>query len=247
MNTDNCSVVGETIDYGPFGMLDAFIPDQVYSSIDRQGRYAYNQQPAVAAWNLARLGECLLPLLADETEAGIEIATAALNRFPSIFKHHFERGITEKVGLDPTNAQHTEHAMALLDCMAANDADMTLTFRRLGSLDDQPGPKDESLSVLFDDPSQVDQWLQGWRQCLQSTPLDATSRQAAMNQRNPAFILRNHLAQQAVDAAIDQLDFAPMKRLGALLSRPFEDQPEHADWAGPPRADERVLKTFCGT
>jgi uncharacterized protein YdiU (UPF0061 family) len=247
MNTDNCSVVGETIDYGPFGMLDAFIPDQVYSSIDQHGRYAYNQQPAIAAWNLARLGECLLPLLANEPEAGIEIATAALNRFPGIFKHHFERGITEKVGLDPTNPQHSEHAMALLDCMAANDADMTLTFRRLGSLDDHPGPKDESLSVLFDDPSHVDQWLQGWRQCLQSTPLDAASRQAAMKQRNPAFILRNHLAQQAVDAAIDRLDFEPMKRLGALLNHPFDDQPEHADWAGPPRADERVLKTFCGT
>jgi len=247
MNTDNVSVVGETLDYGPFGMLDSFVPDQVYSSIDRAGRYAYNQQPAVAAWNLARLGECLVPLLAEQPEAGVEIATDALNRFPAIFKHYFEHGITEKVGLDPRHRQHIDHAMALLDCMAANDADMTLTFRRLGQLDDQPNDADQDVRVLFDDPAAFDQWARDWRRCLEHTALDAPARQMAMNQRNPAFVLRNHLAQQAVDAAIEDLDFEPMRRIHALLSRPFDDQPEHAVWAGPPAPDERVLTTFCGT
>ena len=247
MNTDNCSVLGDTIDYGPFGMLDAFVPDQVYSSIDRNGRYAYNQQPAVAAWNLARLGECLLPLLSDQSEASIEIATNALNRFPDRFKHHFETAITEKVGLDPKNAQHTEHAMALLDCMANNDADMTLTFRRLGSLKDHPSPQDDTVRVLFDNPAQFDQWAVGWRQCLQDNAVDPATRQATMNQRNPAYILRNHLAQHAVDAAIERLDFEPMRRVHALLAHPFDDQKEHARWAGPPSPDERVLTTFCGT
>ncbi len=247
MNTDNASVLGDTIDYGPFGFLDAFIPDTVYSSIDQQGRYAYNQQPAIAAWNLARLAECIVPLLCDDTEHGVEIASQALNDFPAIFKADFEKGITKKTGLDPKDPQHTEVAMGLLDCMAANDADMTLTFRGLGSLADHPGPGDEQVRGLFDDPGAFDQWATLWRRCLASLNQDAQARFSDMNAINPAFILRNHLAQNAVDAAVERLDFQPMQRLQKILATPFKDQPEHRDWAGPPAPNERVTATFCGT
>lgn len=247
MNTDNCSVIGDTIDYGPFGFLDAFVPETVYSSIDHQGRYAYNQQPAIAAWNLSRLAECLLPLLSQDSEAAIEVATQALNAFPAKFKTDFEAGITRKTGLDPTQPKHVEVAMSLLDVMAQNDADMTLTFRRLGALDDQPGDDDEPLRQLFDDPHAFDQWASRWRACLSHLGQETPSRTQAMNAINPAFILRNHLAERAVDAAIHHLDFEPMRRLQQILSNPFEDQPENAQWAGPPAPDERVTATFCGT
>jgi len=247
MNTDNCSVIGETIDYGPFGFLDAFIPDTVYSSIDHQGRYAYNQQPAIAAWNLSRLAECLLPLLSEDTEEAIEIATQTLNAFPGLFKADFEKGVTKKTGLDPENRKHIEVAMGLLDVMAQNDADMTLTFRRLGVLDKQPGTRDETVRQLFDDPQAFDRWAGQWRACLSDLNQEAPSRAQAMNAINPAFVLRNHLAQRAVDAAIEDLDFEPMHRLQNILAHPFDDQPEHNEWAGPPAPDERVTATFCGT
>lgn len=247
MNTDNCSVVGDTIDYGPFGFLDAFVPETVYSSIDQQGRYAYNQQPAIAAWNLARLAECLLPLLSEHTEQAIEIASQTLNAFPALFKADFDKGITRKTGLDPNNPQHVEVAMGLLDVMAANDADMTLTFRGLGALDNHPSPGDEKVRQLFDDPEAFDQWANQWRASLANLSQDTQARCQAMNAINPAFVLRNHLAQMAVDAAIDRLDFEPMRRLHAILNEPFKDQPDHAEWAGPPAPHERVTATFCGT
>ena len=247
MNTDNCSILADTIDYGPFGFLDAFIPDQVYSSIDQGGRYAYQQQPAIATWNLARLAECLLPLIDTDPDQARTQAQEALAHFPNLFQSHFQQRITQKVGLDPNQTRHVKTAMAYLDVMADNDADMTLAFRRLGHVQRQTSRNDERLLVLFDDPQAVDQWLIQWRQCLDTLAEDDGYRRQRMDSVNPAFILRNHLAQEAVDTAIDSLDFSMMKKLNRLLSRPFDDHPEHQHWAGPPDPSQRVLTTFCGT
>ena len=247
MNTDNCSVVGDTIDYGPFGFLDAFIPDQVYSSIDQAGRYAYNQQPAVATWNLARLAECLLPLINDCPDKAQAAAQEVLQQFPSLFNAAFESGITRKVGLNPNEPAHVKVAMGYLDLLASNEADMTLAFRRLGTVSIQPGTADESVKALFDDPQTFDAWVQAWRFHLAQLDQTEHERQASMNQVNPAFILRNHLAEQATKAAIDSMDFEPMKKLHALLQTPFDDQPHETSWAGPPMPEEQVLTTFCGT
>lgn len=247
MNTDNMSVMGDTLDYGPFGFLDTFAPETVYSSIDQGGRYAYHQQPAVATWNLARLAECLLPLLASSNELSVELAKDALGRFPGIYKSHFDQGVTEKVGLDPTHDQHRSIALDFLDLMATNDADMTLAFRGLASLTDTSSEQDKAFKLLFDDPAAVDAWLDRWRMASHSLGEDAIVQANRIKQTNPAFILRNHLAQRAVDAAVHHQDFGPMHRLLSILSRPYDDQPDQAQWAGPPAADERVLTTFCGT
>ena len=247
MNTDNTSIVGETIDFGPFGFLDEFAPDTAYSYIDRRGRYAYNQQPAIAQWNLARLAECLLPLLDADQPTALEQANATLATFQSTFERDFQAGLVRKIGLDGGGKEDVELALALLDEMARQHADMTLTFRYLGDLSGSSDQADEIVRRLFDQPQAFDRWASDWRARLQANGIADSERRAAMQAVNPAFILRNHLAQQAVDAAIEHLDFQPMQRLMRVLSKPFQDQPEHADLAQPPASDERVLTTFCGT
>ena len=246
MNTDNCSVIGETIDFGPFGFIDTFHPATVYSSIDHGGRYAYNQQPAIAHWNLARLAECVLGLLDDNREQAVEQANELLGEFPKHFEAHFHSGLAAKIGL-PDSEEHARLALDLMDAMAAGEADMTLVFRRLGSLSSTSSANDEPVRALFSDAAAFDSWAVRWRERLGAVGRPEDERMAAMAKVNPAFILRNHLAQWAVDAAIDRLDFEPMKTLHQVLSRPFDDQPEQAHLALPPKPEERVVTTFCGT
>jgi serine/tyrosine/threonine adenylyltransferase len=247
MNTDNCSIVAETIDFGPFGYMEAFDPGTVYSYIDRRGRYAWNQQPGIAQWNLGRLAEALLPLLARSEGEALEIANTSIAEFGPAFENHFHPGLSTKLGLAEHKDGDAELAFELLRLMQANHADMTLTFRRLGTLSASSDASNEPVRELFDQPEAFDAWASQWRARLQADGRDDARRQAAMNAVNPAFILRNHLAQQAVDAAIEQLDFEPMRRLNQVLARPFDEQPEHADLARPAMPEERVTTTFCGT
>ncbi|MFU8878165.1 MAG: protein adenylyltransferase SelO [Wenzhouxiangellaceae bacterium] len=246
MNTDNTSIAGETIDYGPFGFIDAFDPATVYSSIDRGGRYAWNRQPAIAQWNLARLGECLLPLFDDEEKAAIERANGLLGTFTDHYSQHFNTGLAAKIGLAEQRDGDTELGLDLLERMHRNRADFTLTFRRLGRAAGDDGRGDGPVREQFADPESFDEWAAAWRRRL-AAESRASARPAAMDAVNPAFILRNHLAQQAVDAAIAEQDFGPMRRLAAVLARPFDDQPGNEEYARPPRPDEQVLETFCGT
>jgi len=247
MNTDNCSIVGETIDFGPFGFIDQFDPATVYSSIDHGGRYAYNQQPTIAHWNLARLAECLLPLFDTEPEAAVEQANDRLQAFPSHFEAAFHPALAAKIGLSAEAVENVQLALDLMDVMHQGEADMTLTFRGLCRLPAGGPEQDGPVRALFSDPTAFDAWAERWRQRLAAEGRDDAARRAAMERVNPAFILRNHLAQQAVDAAIERLDFAPMRRLHAVLARPYDDQPDAADLAQPPAPEERVLTTFCGT
>ena len=247
MNTDNCSVVGETIDYGPFGFIDQFDPATVYSSIDHGGRYAYNQQPAIAQWNLARLAECLLPLFDAHQEAAVELANEQLQAFSGEFEAAFHPALAAKIGLGAEPVDHVQLALDLMDLMSANTADMTLVFRGLSHLPASGPEEDEPVRILFDNPAAFDAWARRWRAHLAAEGRNDQERQAAMRRVNPAFILRNHLAQQAVDAAIERLDFEPMRRLHAVLARPYDDQPEASELALPPAPEERVLTTFCGT
>ncbi|MGB0514927.1 MAG: protein adenylyltransferase SelO family protein, partial [Wenzhouxiangellaceae bacterium] len=245
MNTDNTSIAGETIDYGPFGFIDEFDPATCYSSIDRRGRYAWNQQPTIAHWNLARLGECLLPLLADSPEQAVALANPVLETFPARYQRHFNAGLTAKIGL--TDQDDAALALDLLERMHQNTADFTLTFRGLCALGDDVGPGDAEVRALFDEPQAFDAWAVGWRQRLRAVSRDPEARRAAMRRVNPALVLRNHLAQRAVDAAIENLDFEPMHTLHRALVTPFDPPRDHPDLARPPRPEERVLKTFCGT
>ena len=249
MNTDNTSISGETIDYGPCAFMEAYDPAKVYSSIDHGGRYAFGNQPRVALWNLARLAESLLPVLAQESgseEAGLIAANEALSAFGPQFEATHSAGMRRKLGLVEEREGDAALAENLLQCMAANQADFTLTFRRL--CDAAAGPKsDAGVRALFADPAAYDGWAAGWRRRLEEEVADGQARTAAMRRMNPAFIPRNHLVEAALDAANSRQDFQPFEDLLAVISRPYDERPELEKYSAPARPEERVLQTFCGT
>lgn len=246
MNTDNTSIAGETIDYGPCAFMDEFDPGAVFSAIDRQGRYAYSRQPTIGVWNLARLAECLLPLLSDDADAGIAEAEQALDAYGPAFERAFQGGLSRKLGLLTEREGDAELGRDLLQAMGTNGADFTLTFRRLS--DAASGQEDGAgVRGLFANPSAYDEWAPRWRRRIEEEPTDAAARRAAMLAVNPAFIPRNHRVEVVIRAAVDDGDFAPFHELVTVLSNPFDAQPDFARYADPPADRERVLQTFCGT
>jgi uncharacterized protein YdiU (UPF0061 family) len=245
MNTDNTSISGETIDYGPCAFMDHYDPAQVFSSIDEMGRYAYANQPRIALWNLTRLAECLLPLFSDEQEKAIAEAQEILGAFPEKFSAAYQAGLRAKVGLFTARDGDEALVQDLLDAMARGNADFTLTFRRLGDAADD-AIAEATLRSLFDDSAALDEWIRRWRKRLAEEPQSASERHAAMQAVNPAFIPRNHRIEAVIVAAVDG-DYGPFEELIKVLAHPFEDQPEFADYALPPKPEERVCQTFCGT
>jgi uncharacterized protein YdiU (UPF0061 family) len=241
MNTDNCSIAGETIDYGPCAFMDAYNPETVFSSIDHGGRYAYGHQPRIANWNLARFGETLLPLLADNTDAALAIANESLGAFQQHYAQALIGGMRRKLGLFAEEEGDGALAQDLLNAMADGEADFTLTFRRLDP------ELDAGVLALFNNPDAYDAWAARWRERLAHEPQDAATRRAMMRSANPAYIPRNHRVEAALAAAVEREDFAPFEELLKVLARPFEDRPEFAAYAEPPPADQRVCQTFCGT
>ena len=239
MNTDNMTLSGETIDYGPCAFMDAYHPDRVFSSIDQFGRYAYANQPQIAVWNLAQLASALLPLIPDRA-AGIDAFTDAINGFSDRFDAAWEGVLRAKLGLATTAAGDGDLARALLAIMAANGADFTNTFRALS------GPEPTRARDQMIDPTALDPWLDRWQARLATEGRAAGDRIAAMQAANPARIPRNHRIEAVIAAALTE-DLAPFARLVAALAAPFDDAPEFADYALPPEADERVTATFCGT
>jgi uncharacterized protein YdiU (UPF0061 family) len=246
MNTDNMAVSGETIDYGPCAFMDAYDPATVFSSIDQHGRYAFANQPKIALWNLTRLAETLLPLLDSNDDRAIAIAQEVLGTFEPAFVAAHTRGLKRKLGLYTPHEDDTAFATAVFSAMAANQVDFTLFFRRLSAAI-EPGENDEAVRTLFVDPTAADALLGRWRARLAQEAPPPPERRAMMDRANPAFIPRNHRIETIIQAATERDDFAPFHELVAVLSRPFDDQPEHAAYAEPPRAHERVLATFCGT
>jgi uncharacterized protein YdiU (UPF0061 family) len=246
MNTDNTSISGETIDYGPCAFMDHYDPATVFSSIDELGRYAYANQPRIALWNLTRLAECLLPLFSDQQDQAISEAQSALAEFAERFNTAYQAGLRQKLGLFTAHDGDSALAQALLDAMAKNHADFTLTFRRLSDAALDPA-LDRDVRHLFADPAAYDDWALRWRQRISDEPQDPAARQAAMRRVNPAFIPRNHRVEAVIEAAVNRDDFAPFEELLTVLSKPFEDQPAFAGYAEAPEPHQRVLQTFCGT
>ena len=249
MNTDNCSISGETIDFGPCAFMEAYEPAKVYSSIDQNGRYAYGNQARAAHWNLARLAEALLSLLEQEEgseEAAVASAQEALSAFAPQFEAAYVAGLRRKLGLLTQREGDAALAQDLLQRMAANRADFTLTFRRLS--DAASGPHaDEGVRALFVDPGAYDAWSVAWRHRLEEEGTPAQERAAAMRMANPVFIPRNHLVQAVIDAAVQRQDFQPFEELLEVVSRPYEDRPGLERYSTPARPEECVLQTFCGT
>jgi uncharacterized protein YdiU (UPF0061 family) len=244
MNTDNCSVAGETIDYGPCAFMDSYDPATVFSSIDRQGRYAYGNQPQMAHWNVTRLAEALLPLLGPDDEAAIAEAQDALAAFGPRFERAYHEGLGRKLGLATLKEGDVGLASDLLVAMAENQVDFTLLFRGLSGA---AAGNHERPRGLFPDPSAYDAWAPRWLRRLDEEGRDRDRIVGTMNATNPAFIPRNHLVEAMIQAAVEQRDFTPFERLLTVLSRPYDDQEDAADLAKPPEPHERVLATFCGT
>jgi len=246
MNTDNMALSGETLDYGPFGFLDTFAPDTAFSYIDRRGRYAWGRQPTIAHWNLVRLAECLLPLFDDDPNLAIEQANDRLNRIPALFEQAFHDRLCRKIGLE-TSRDAVALALDLLQRMADSQADMTLTFRALSHLESEPAEADFHARGQFQDPASFDRWAADWRTALATEGGDHRERQRRMQGINPAYVLRNHLAQHVADAAVNDLDFGPLHEMLQVFATPFEERPEYAAYSRPPEPDEIVANTFCGT
>jgi uncharacterized protein YdiU (UPF0061 family) len=246
MNTDNTALSGETIDFGPCAFMDSYDPATTFSAIDELGRYAYGNQPTIAQWNLARFAETLLPLLDPNPERAVELANEAISAFTSRFQQHWLAGMRDKLGLSRNEEGDLALARALLRAMHENNADFTLTFRRLcdAAADEKA---DAHVRALFANPAAYDSWASKWRSRLAAERLDPNARAQAMRTVNPAFIPRNHRVEKVLDAAIAHGDFSPVAELLTILSRPYEDQAVFADYANPPRVDERVFRTFCGT
>jgi serine/tyrosine/threonine adenylyltransferase len=246
MNTDNMSVAGETIDYGPCAFMDEYDPKTVFSSIDRFGRYAYTNQPNIALWNLTRLAECLALLFDKDEDRAIAQAEEALAAFAPAFDAAYKAGLTRKLGLTTANQADATLAQDLLKLMHANRADFTNTFRRLCDVAENPA-SDAELRGLFADPAALDEWLTRWRGRVAQERADGPARASAMRRANPAFIPRNHRVEAMIRAAVANDDFGPFEELLGVLSRPYDDQPEFAHYTTPPEENERVRATFCGT
>ena len=245
MNTDNTTISGETLDYGPCAFLDVHDPRAVWSAIDTHGRYAYGHQPRIVAWNLARLAECLLPLFDDAEELAIAHAHEALARFPDRYDAAFGAGLRSKLGLGTARDGDADLGQGFLTLLAEGAADHTLAFRHLCDAAEDTA-HDAPFAALFNDPAAVAPWLARWRQRLAEDDVPAAERARAMRAVNARFIPRNHLVEEALRAAHDD-DLGPFEALVDVLSRPFDEQPGRERWARPPREEERVRQTVCGT
>jgi uncharacterized protein YdiU (UPF0061 family) len=245
MNTDNMAISGETIDYGPCAFMDDYDPCTVFSSIDRHGRYAYANQPAIAQWNLARFAETLLPLIDPDIEKAVRLATDVLEPFIAQVDSQLLAGMRLKLGLATAEDGDAELIRDLLTVMQASRADFTLTFRRLSLLADNPGAK-PGVRELFLASSDVDRWLHAWQARLARDPQSPAERASGMRAANPAFIPRNHRVEAALNAA-ERGDPGRFRELLNVLQRPYDEQPGSSEYALPPEASERVLQTFCGT
>lgn len=246
MNTDNCAISGETIDYGPCAFLDTYDPAKVFSSIDQHGRYAYGNQPRIAVWNLARLAETLLPLFSEDQDKAVEAAQESLAGFSPRFEPAYFGGLRRKIGLATEHEGDTTLVNDLLKLMAEHEADFTLTFRRLCDAAADPSA-DAAVRSLFTDPASFDSWAARWRWRLGEESAEPAAIRDAMRAVNPAYIPRNHQVEAALSAATEHADFGPFEQLLEVLARPFEERPEFERYAEPPKPEERVLQTFCGT
>ncbi len=248
MNTDNMSIAGETIDFGPCAFLDAFSLRRKFSSIDEYGRYAYGAQPQIGVWNLARLAEALAPLFDDEPETAVDLASEKLKGFASDFEKAFAAGMAKKLGLRADDPGTPGLVAAALRTMERTGVDFTLFFRALTRV--AGGASEAGLLAQFAAGERGDAaigagFLERWRAGFAGE--GQRERVAAMRAANPIFIARNHRVEQALAAANESGDFAPFNQLCAVLARPFDEQPENVALEAAPAPQERVVATFCGT
>ncbi|NLT91467.1 MAG: YdiU family protein [Pseudomonas lactis] len=245
MNTDNMAVSGETLDYGPCAFMEQYDPATVFSFIDEKGRYAYARQPTMALWNLTRLAEAMLPLLAEDEDKAVERAQEALARFEPEFQALYLKGLRAKLGLSTEQAEDASLIRGLLERMQAHKLDFTQTFRSLShqdAIDPENVPQEGTPLQMLSD------WLPTWHQRLAQEPdQNAQTRAKTMQQVNPLYIPRNHLVEEMIVQAITQDDYSAFEALLAVTAHPYDDQPGREHYAQPAQPHQQVRHTFCGT
>ncbi|TVP87508.1 MAG: YdiU family protein [Pseudomonadaceae bacterium] len=244
MNTDNMSLCGESIDFGPCAFMDDYAANTVFSSIDQQGRYAYGNQPAIGQWNLARFAESLLPLLAEDQAVAINLAQDALGAYVEYYQQAWVQGMGRKLGLSDATEADRPLIEDWLTLLAQEKADFTNSFRALAG--DAASLTELPPQPLFEKAA-FTQWKQRWHARLAEQALDRAAAVALMQAHNPQVIARNHQVEHALKAASQFGDLQPCEQLLSHLSQPFICKPGMADYCRPPRPDERVQATFCGT
>ena len=245
MNTDNTSIVGETIDYGPCAFMDEYNPSTVFSSIDAHGRYAFGNQPLIAQWNMACFANSLLVLIDKDTEKATAKAQKVINNFPNKMGEAVMNVMCKKIGLDGTKTNSHETLTKLLKIMLDNKSDYTLTFLYLSDI--IKGKGDNLFKQQFLKPNQISNWLKEWKELIKDQNLAKKAIALSMEGSNPVFIPRNHLVERAIEAAVESNDFSEMKTLLTILSKPYEEQSKYDEYMKPPKPHEVVHQTFCGT
>jgi uncharacterized protein YdiU (UPF0061 family) len=238
MNTDNMALSGETMDYGPCAFMDAYDPGTVFSSIDHMGRYAYANQPAIAQWNLARLAETMLPLFDEDTKKATDMAEEAVSGFGAVYKEKSLSMLRAKLGLFGVRAEDENLITDLLDWMQRRDADYTNTFLDLTK---EALPKGEPY-----DGETFKEWYTRWQARLAKNMEPLKSSLSLMRANNPAVIPRNHKVEQVLEAATNG-DLQPLKDLLAALQEPYKNRSDLKPYQSPPKPEEKVCQTFCGT
>lgn len=245
MNTDNMSILGLTIDYGPFGFLDAFDPGHICNHSDHQGRYAFARQPNVAFWNLHALAQGLLPLIGSD-DAASEAALEALEVYKTAFPQALEQKMRAKLGLATARDDDRDLIDRLLKRMAEDRADFSITFRRLAQFSSADGALNAPVRDMFVDRGAFDAWARDYAARLRAEASVDTERAQRMNRVNPKYVLRNHLAEVAIRAA-QQGDFSETQRLLKILEHPFDEQPEHSAYADFPPAWAQSIEVSCSS
>lgn len=244
MNTDNMTISGETIDYGPCAFMEAYAPETVFSSIDQHGRYAYGNQPPIAQWNLTRLAETLIPLVDADQDAAVEKLTEVIQAFPAVYQRAWLEGMRAKIGLRQDEDSDLDLLGGLLQAMQAGKADYTRTFRALGAA---ARDNDAAFVGEFEDRDAAAVWLDPWRARLGREDAEPAERAAAMDMLNPLYIPRNHKVEEALAAAVDADDLAPFGRLLEIVAAPYTAVPDADAYARPAPPSDGPYRTFCGT
>jgi len=249
MNTDNASVAGLTIDYGPCAFMDAYDPETVFSSIDHMGRYAYQNQPGIAQWNMANLAQCLLPLIDADEQKALAAAQSVIDAFPTRFTTAYLAEFRKKLGLQTEHSDDAGLVDSLLGIMSDQKADFTNTFRALSNtpvntVEQQCGQ--QGFLNQFSNSDEAALWSERWWQRHEHEPDDVDTRQRLMQNNNPAYIARNHRVEEVIVAA-QQHNYEPMNTLVDVLSAPFTESEQNVDFQSPPTEAEKVRATFCGT
>jgi len=245
MNTDNTSISGETIDYGPCAFMDHYHPNRVFSYIDNFGRYSYMNQGKIMLWNLSKFAECMIPLLDNDFEVSKNIASACLKKFPKIFEEFWFNKIRSKFGFHKKKKGDNEIIYNFFEILRSENLDFTNSFRNLSKIIKNDEKKIPYINLK--DAKKLEKWINNWINRIEYEKQEKKQIANQMDLVNPIYIPRNHLVEDAIDSAVENNDFKKMKMLLRVIKEPFSEKKKYSIFSSPPKPNEIVKNTFCGT